>query len=257
MSNRVKVDKDITFSDNGHGPNVIGPMQEGWVHWHDHFLHKAIDTTNRYTVTVGGTNDAIAIVGSSASGGWISILPGDTDNEACFIATGLDYVCTQGALIAECKVKLADVSQTAFFFGFSDATSETTPAMPIDADSATITAAADDVAGFVIDADLSTSSVYVASEIALSGSPQSADMGFDAEDDTWYVLRVELDTSGNATFYARKASQGTDEAVTARIASAITTTDYLCVILGAATRDNGGGDYVYVDRLDVWQQEVV
>jgi len=205
----------------------------------DWFDCKAIDTTNDYT----------GAAGSSVAGGGIAgltLTTSSTDNVVYYFATPLIFDITQEPEI-ETKLNLVDVSGTFVFFGFSDAVSETSPAASIDADGGTLTNAAADAAGFVIDADLGTSSIWCASANTQSagGTVQSADSATDWTDGVSHVLRVKLDSSGNAYFYLDGVQCG-------YIALAVADVP-LCAIINFGTRNDDGANVIYARYLKKWQ----
>jgi hypothetical protein len=205
----------------------------------DDFNCVTIDATNDYTVTVAGTNDAVAVSNTPGAGGWVSMLSGDTDDEVCYMATPLIFDISKNP-VCEARVQLSDVSQTSFFFGFSDAITESTPDSTIDYADATLAAIATDAVGFVIDADKLTSTIYAAA-IATGGSVGATTTGLMATDSTTLVLRVALNSSGDAEFSVNGVI---------KVCTQTAVTDVpLCVMFNAGTRDNGGGDAVYIDYL--------
>jgi hypothetical protein len=209
----------------------------------DWFDQTALDTTNDYTQTLDGTNDLGALTAGGEHG--FKGTCGDTDNEVSFLATGLIFDITQEPEI-EAKIEITNVSGTFVYFGFSDATSEATPIATIDADSGTLTAGATDAAGFVIDADLGTSSIYAAS-VNTGAAVQSGDSGVDWGDGEARVLRVKLDSSGNAFFYIDGALMANG-----RIASAVADVP-LCAILNYGQRAAEANTTVYMRYLKKWQ----
>ena len=207
----------------------------------DWFDQTALDTTNDYTVTLGGTSDAAALTAGGENG--LKMTTGTGDNEVSFVATGLIFDITQKPEI-ETKLKQADVSGTFVFFGFSDATSETTPSATIDADSGTLTAVATDAVGFVCDADLGSSSLYFAS-VNGAAAVQSVDTGIDWADAASKRLRVSLDASGNARFYVDGVQKGYIAAAVADVP--------LCAIYNYGTRANDGANIVTARYLKKFQ----
>lgn len=221
--------------------NIVGDPSTERMCSVDWFDQAALDTTNDYVQTLGGTSDAGAVSGGGVHG--VTFTTGTGDNEISFLATPLIFDISQNPVI-ETKLNIDDVSGTIVYFGFSDATSETTPAATIDADSGTLTAAATDAAGFVIDADLGASSIYCASTNN-GAAVQSQDTALDWTDGVSHILRVALDTSGNARFYVDGVEKG-------YIASAVADVP-LCAIFNYGTRANDGANTVYARYLKKWQ----
>lgn len=242
MSQQVQVDRDIVFRGvAAHTPNVKGNMLPERMTSVDWFDQTALDVTYNYTQTLDGTSDAGALEGAGKNG--VKFTTGTGDNEVSFLATGLIFDMSRNPCI-ESKVEITDVSGTFVYFGFSDATSETTPAATIDADSATFTAVATNAVGFVIDADYQTSSL-VAASVNAGGTVQTVDTGIDWTDGQSKTLRIELDSAGNARFYV----DGVQEAYIA-----LATADVpLCAIYNYGTRANDGANYVYARHLAKFQ----
>ena len=244
MSN-VYVDNELVFKAGADiEANVKGNMLPQKMVSIDWFDQTAIDLTNNYTSTLGGTSDACALEAAGQHG--VKLTTGTGDNEVSFLSTGLIFDISQSPII-EARVKIVDVSGTFFYFGFSDATSETTPSATIDADSGTLAAVATDAAGFVVDADLGTSSIYCAS--ANTGAAvQSADTAIDWTDNQTKNLRVALDSSGNARLYI-------DGVEKAYIALAVADVP-LCATFNYGTRANDGANIVNVRYLAKFQDIV-
>lgn len=238
---QLKIYDKIEFKDLGNTTaNITGnPSTERMcaVDWFEK------DTIDHYTSTLGGTNDAIALAAGGSNG--LSLLSGDTDNEVSFLGTGLIFDISSNPEI-ECKVRISDISQTSFFFGFSDANTETTPASTIDYADATLAAAATDAVGFVSDADKSSSAFYLA-DIKTGGSVAGVLSAVTPGESTYDVLRIRLDSSGNAWWYINGVQVG--------YKSAAVTDVPLCAVFNFGTRDNGAGDAVYVKYLKMWQDQ--
>lgn len=241
MSNRVYVNKWLDFNSASlHRPNIKGNPSTERMCSVDWFDGRAIDTTYAYTSTI--VDDGTCALTAGGVHG-VTLTTGATDNDMDFLATGLIFDITQKPEI-ESRIKIADVSAAAVFFGFSDATSETSPAATIDADSGTLTAVATDAVGFVIDADLGTSTIYCAS-VKTGGTVQYINTGILWADNQTKNLRVALDASGNANFYINGTQEG-------RILLAVADVP-LCAIWNDGTRANGGATAVYARYLKKWQ----
>jgi len=242
MSQRVKVQRELVFNAQaGIDQNIEGDMMPKRMNSIDWFDQTALDTTNDYTQTLGGTSDAGALVAGGEQG--FKGTTGTGDNEISFLGTALIFDITQSPAI-ESKIEITDVSGTVMFFGFSDANTETTPAGTIDADGGTVTAVATDAAGFLCDADLGTSSLYCVS-VNAGGTAQSLDTGLDWLDTESKRLRVKLDASGNAYFYVDGVQEG-------YLASAVADVP-LCAIYNYGTRANDGANIVEARYLAKWQ----
>jgi hypothetical protein len=243
MSQQVKVSRSIDFvGDANQEANVKGNFLTKRACRVDWFDQTTLDTTNDYTQTLDGTSDAGALVAGGAIG--FKGTTGTGDNEVSFLGTALIFDITQNPAI-ETKLEITDVSGTAVFFGFSDANTETSPAFTIDYADGTLAAAATDAVGFVIDADKSSSAVYCAS-IKTGGSVSAALASPSVvwTDTQSKVLRVELDSSGNARFYIDGVQVGYK-------ATAVTDVP-LCAILNYGNRE-AAANFVYARYLAKFQ----
>ena len=243
MPRQLWIDDHIEFrGDALHRSNVDGPMQPTKVHFHDHFLGHTLDTTQLYTSTAaGGGSQANAIV--AAIGGQLRLLLSTSNNASQMVATALNYEDDMYAA-CEAKIRIDTVANTHLFFGFTDATSESTPKTPIDYDTGTINTDGATVAcGFVCDAD------YESSSIICAGVGETlADGGTDWADGEWHTLRIELNPDAGAHFYLDGESYGYLDAGIAASGTA------LCMMVCASTRDTGG-THVHVDYWDAWQNQ--
>jgi len=233
--------RSLEFIEGSHKANVKGNMDPERYCAVDWFDQKALDETNEYTITIDGTSDAVAVSGGGVIG--TTMTTGTGDNEVSYFAmTPLIFDMSQTPEI-EARIKIADVSGTIVFFGLSDAVTETSPHSTIDGDSGTLAAAATNAVGFVIDADLGTSSIYCAS-VNAGGTIQSVDSALDWANNATKNLRVKLDSSGNACFYVDGIQKG-------YIALAVADVP-LCAMANAGTRANDGANYVYIRYLKKW-----
>ncbi len=238
----VYVDDELVFKAGASvNTNIVGNPSTERMCSVDWFDQTTLDTTNDYTQTLDGTND-LGALGASGEHGFKGTC-GDSDNEVSFLAIGLIFDISQSPVI-EAKVEITNVSGTFVYFGFSDATSEATPAATIDADGGTLTAVATDAVGFVIDADLGTSSIYSAS-VNNGAAVQSVDSAVDWADTEKRRLRVALDTSGNARLYIDGVQKG-------YIASAVADVP-LCAILNYGQRAGEANTVVEMRYLKKWQ----
>ena len=238
----VKVNRILEFvGDAAQYPNVKGDMSVERMTSVDWYDQAALDTTNDYVQTLGGSSDLGAVIGAGENG--FKGTTGNVDNDISFLATPLIFDITQKPSL-ETKLKIADVSGTIVFWGFSDATTESTPAATIDGDSGTITAVATDAVGFLVDADYNTSILYAVS-VKSGGTAQVKSTAVTWADGESKILKIELDATGNANFYV-------DGVQKARILLAVADVP-LCEILNYGTRANDGSNIVTKRYLKKWQ----
>lgn len=242
MSQTVYVNRRVEFlASSAVKSNVRGNMLTERMCSVDWFDQTALDTSNDYTLTVAGSGDTGALEAGGVAG--FEGVTGSGDNEVSFLATGLIFDITQSPVI-ETKIKIEDVTGTIVYFGFSDAVTESTPAATIDADSNTEIAEATDAVGFVIDADFGASSIFAMS-VNTGGTIQTVDTGLDWSDNESYVLRIALDTDGNARFYVNGIEKAYIASATADVP--------LCAILNYGTRAGDGPNTVHMRYLAKFQ----
>lgn len=241
MPRQLWIDDHIEFrGDALHRSNIDGPIQETMAHFHDHFL---VDTANldSYVVSTNGTAEEAAI--AVAVGGQFRFKTGSSDKDTCSLATAINW---EDDMYARCeaRIKIATVANTAIFFGFSDATSESNQEMPQDYDGgSSLTTVASSCAGILVDGDYNSSILAV----SCAGSATTpVDSTVDWADGEWHTLRIELKPE--------KAYYYLDGASFAHINDAVTSGTALTMVLFCETRTTGG-KYVYLDRWDAWQNE--
>ncbi|MFA4835551.1 MAG: hypothetical protein WC749_05745 [Dehalococcoidia bacterium] len=241
MSGTVRVEKEIEFKNLAeHKRNVLGPMQEDLIHFKDDFTNVTLDS-NVWATSVPGTSDSIAI--AEVAGGEVLITTGTVDDDSCMMATAIIFSAAKKAK-CHARITIDDVSGTALFVGFSDAKSESNNSIAIHYHADALTTVATDAAGFVIDADHSTSSIMLAG--VKNGTDATAvDTEVDWADGETKELRVELDGDDNAIFYLDNAPVG-------RVADAVTTSTLLCFTIQAMTRANDGANTVQGHNVAFW-----
>jgi hypothetical protein len=212
---------------------------------YDDFVCTTLDATNDYTVTIAATADSATI--NAQANGVVRLTSGSTDDNVAFLASSLIFDMSKNPVI-EARVSIIDVSKSCLFFGFSMATNDTTPEGIIDADSATIArgTAITDAAGFVCDADKVTSTLYIAST-KTSGAIQSAAVTPSTlwTDGQWKVLRVALDSTGNAYFWVDGVLAGIIKLAVADVP--------FCFVVACSTRDGSAAQAVDIDYFKSWQ----
>ena len=245
----VKVQRYLDFR-NGrakHHWNVLGPMNQKMVRLEDYFTGVSLDTS-KWATSLPGSSDTIAI--NEQQGGACRLTTGTADNDSCMLASAIIFSGTKKAIV-EADITITDVTGTGLFVGFSDAKSEANGSLAIHYPVNSLTTVATDAAGFVIDADHSTSSVMVAS-VQNGSDTTPVDLAVDWGDGERRTLRVELDST-SAYFYMWD-SDGTFLLPTSgHLADSVTAATLLCVTVQAITRANDGANTVDVHSIKVWE----
>lgn len=215
----------------------------------DDFFGDTLDT--RWSGAAGNDAQAVAPAVSAAVGGKVRMTTGDTTtvSESCVSLThGLNWKAGNGGLVMEAKITpVTSVANVAYFVGFTDALATGSLELPMTLSTATMTAVADDCAGFLFDTAATTDVFYGAAVKATTATVFASSPACNAPvADTAMTLRVEIDTSGNVRFYQDGVYMG-------KIDSAITTTVALTPVVAAMARTTTSKsldvDYVYAQQL--------
>lgn len=257
MGQQEKISRALQFvGDAKHSQNIRGPMHEKMHHFHDHFDQVSMDTVD-WTAYNNETADSCAI--DPGVGGILLLTMGNADDDSNSVGGQIIYEAVKNC-ICEARLKVTDITDTACFFGFSDADNEDDHNMAIAYDSDSVTSGADNAVGFVLDKD-GTSHGGSADEWICCGvfggtdSLVNVSSGVTAVSDTWVTLRVELDgstTYAKAIFYINGIAVGTIPGTS--LVGAVTSTTDLCVVVQGENRDSTAGT-IYIDRIDCWQDE--
>jgi len=153
---QVWIDDHLEFRNEANNQgNVKGNVLEEKVHFSDHFTDDTL-STDKWTATVPGTSDAVAL--AAVSGGVCRLTTGTVDNDSCMLGGAVIWAGNKNAVM-EARVKITDVSGCGVFVGFSDAVSESNNKIAIHYNGDSLTTDATDAVGFVIDADHASSSL--------------------------------------------------------------------------------------------------
>lgn len=176
----------------------------GRVHVREDFMYVVL-----YGQTIGVGTEVVAYT-VDESGGVLSLTTGAVDNDNAFWK-GAPGVPSNGGLFIEAKIKLADITEGAYNVGFSETLDDTTPVMPFEFATATLTSNAVDGAAFLFDIDGTTDVWRVAavdtnvdtldSAISKNRTEATATNGVAPVNDTYEVLRVEIEANGTAQFW--------------------------------------------------------
>lgn len=225
--------------------NTVDPSQK--VTFVDDFLAGALE--GRISSTAGsGTGNAVLTVVANSTNGTATVTSASDDgtHAANCSAVSLDqtnFRADSGGVALEVRGSIDDVSEAAFFAGFSD-TISTTVELPIYlAAGDAIDSDADNAAGVVYDVDADTD------EWAQGGVKATTDTsptfaGSAPTDGTTFTVRVELSAAGAVTGYIDGTAIGT---ATANAVTATTSlTPYIAVCNRSANQVVATLDYVWV-----------
>ena len=159
----------------------------------------------------------------------------------------LTWKASPGHLAMECRLNLSAITNMAVFVGFTDQVASLE--MPINSASSadTITTTATDAAGFMFDTAMTTTKWWLTG-VANDTDGTHISSGTAPVAATFQVLRVQLDTAGNATYWINGTQVG-------QVALAVTPTVLLTPFVGGFTRttaaQNIDVDYIFTNMTRV------
>lgn len=223
------------------------------VHLFDDFLGDLI--ADEWGALKGSDAEATApAMLSSTAGtsinGVVRIIGGD-DAAATMAVNGAQLVsnynwrANNGGLSMEVRVKLASITNLAFFVGFTDSLSLE---MPINSASSadTITTTATDAVGFMFDTAMSTDNWWLVG-VANNVDATAQNAGVAPTGNTNYILRVDITAAGVATFYIDGVQVGT--AMTGAITPTVSLTPTVAVFSRTTATKTIDVDYVQCEML--------
>jgi hypothetical protein len=173
--------------------------------------YSAITPTTTF-VNVTGNIAAISVSAANSSltsvvdepGGIIGLVTHTDDNDNLALFAGV-FRAADGGCWMEARVKMAAITTPAVFVGFSQLMAVTTPVMPLEFATATMTYGAGCVAGMVFDADATTAdwrAGFGNHSAVVSGADANGTRAYQAPvADTWDIIKVEIGADGGASCY--------------------------------------------------------
>jgi len=203
----------IVLGNNGKQRVLGGPSTvEIW----DDFTNQGFNTS--LWIATEGTDAATSAAGILAGGigGVLRLTTGDAgtgyaaDAEQV-TANTLAWQASNGNLCFEARVKLSAITTCYAFLGFTDTVAAALEQPILSATGTTFTTNASDAVGFMFDTGM-TSDNWWLTGVAANVDATMQDSGFAPVAATYETLRVELSTTGVATFYRNGLQVGTSMA---------------------------------------------
>ncbi|MFA6307065.1 MAG: hypothetical protein WC639_04650 [Patescibacteria group bacterium] len=196
MSDQVKVARQLVFTgDAAQEPNIEGNLNPVKKFVSYDFTELALDATNKYTNYID-TTSAVAL----ASGG-VTLTTAATDTKTCSMSAGGIWWYPAKNPVVEMRFQLDVVTTVAINVGFSDAVSEGSGALPFTISGTTVTDTATNAAMFCFDTNQTTKYWYIVNTKANTEGGTILPSSCAPVAATDVVLRVALDSSGNARYY--------------------------------------------------------
>lgn len=214
----------------------------------DDFLGDTIQTALWGNPTKGSDGATVDFAFSAAVGG---MLRGTTGAGAggSMAANGIQLYSSlawkpnQGNLMFEARVKISAITNISLFVGFTDQVAALEQPIHSAASANTITTNASDGVGFFFDTSMTDDVWWCAGVKGDTDATHTSGLATAPVAATWAKLRIEIDTSGNATFWVDGIRYG-------YVANATTATVALTPTVSAFTRTAASAT-VDIDYIDV------
>lgn len=219
-----------------HGPLLRSTM-------FDDFLGKTISI--QWGLTKGSDGSAVSFAHSVNLGGMARGTIGS--NVGASMATNgiqiddgiLNWQANKGDLVMEASIKTDALTSRAIFVGFTDQVASLE--MPFTLSAGVLTSNATDAVGFLFDTAATAATLKLVS-VANDVDGTTQDLGIAVLSTAYAKLRVELDASGNATFYVNGVQVGTKVAGQFyNMAAAVRPTIPLTPVVAAFSRTTATG----------------
>jgi len=168
-------------------------------------FHEAaiVEADSPFIFNSGSDDLAIDPAINAQKGGVLRVTAGDGDGTAAVdgsqVVLALPFKAEYGGLVAECRLKITDVSECSVFVGFTDVTSLEEPAS---VSGTTVTTNASDAVGFVYDTAMTTDEWWAVGVAGDTDATGNGTLSVAPADATYQTLRVEVGSDGeSASFY--------------------------------------------------------
>lgn len=153
------------------------------------------------------------------------------------------YTLAGGAITLEARVKLSAITNAGFYFGLTD--QKAALEMPVEsaASADTITTNATDAIGFMFDTSMATDNIWLVG-VNNNTDETAQNSGSAPVADTYVTLRIETNTSGDASFYINGAAVGS--AMTTAAATGVTLYPTLAALARSTASRTLTADYLYL-----------
>jgi hypothetical protein len=241
---------------------------KGQISVFDHFMGFQTATMGTTMLPAGsnGVNYVSVNEGSFAAvtdepGGILQITTDTADNDNCFLCIG-PFKPADGGVVMEARLKMADITTGALYVGFTETLDATTPVMPAEFATATITYnGSGGMVGLQFDSDGTTPdwrAVFGDGGAVSSGADANGTRAYNAPvNDKFDVIRVEIDVNGYARVLLGSDSGGF-KVVKEVNAAVVTPADLQWAVVGIENRSAAASvlevDYMLAKGNIDWTQ---
>ena len=199
--------------------------------------------------TLADTDAGIVNLESDGLNGIAQLTSPNADNDSIGLTTSVMFdVGLMGTLVAETRVRLADLDTKEVFFGFSNVVDDTAglEGKIIHGASTTLTLSASASCGFMLSSELTEDEMWhrVFNGGTTTGitSSTAAETGVDAVAGEFDVLRLEIDTNGTARYWVNGDLNAT-------VVNAVSTSVDLALALFVEIKGTGAVETIDCDYL--------
>lgn len=200
-------------------------------------------------------NEGTMVATVDEPGGILAITTDTADDDNFALYAGPLKV-SDGGCFMEARFKIADITTGAVFCGFSELLDATTPVMPAEYATATMTIGTGGVVGMQFDADGNTDYWRAAAgEDAVNATGSPTDAGTQAMvNDEWDVVRVEIGTDGRCDCYLAGSDGALNLIKSFDSPFTLTTVMYPCLVIEnrSAAASVMEVDYFYAEGGRDW-----
>ena len=187
-------------------------------------------TGNAINVAVGGTNRLTTGAGATHT---MAV-------NGAQITSPLVFKVSNGGLRFETRIKVSAITSQNYVFGLVDASTLTAP---FTISGTTITGNGTNGVAFVQDSAASGAAAGLnGASINAGGAVQSVNFGTGQLTTAYAIFRIDVDASGNASFYINGLLVG-------KIAAALATTSVVCAAVGTFSNITSGSQTVDIDYI--------
>ena len=259
MSQQLIVERRMVYQGKAAlSGNIEGRPSNISVVYEDHFLGKAIDSTNDYTVAAVNSGTATITVPHM-----LTLTTGAADDDDVEFAMGVEWYGQYNAAL-EAVFRIDDVDQTGVNIGFADATGYSADNIAMEYDGTSLTSTATEFAGFLHDSDATTSNIYgVSTKAGADGAVINSSLT--PTDTGLFRVRVVLidrpkaaTPRTDAAFYVNNTGRQIDpinDLIGIEI-DAVTRTTAMCPYIALINRESFANT-LDTDVLKVWQDESI
>lgn len=208
----------------------------------DDFLGDLIG--DEWTPLAGIDGQAVAPTITVANNGLVRLTSGDVGdtmaNDGSQLSSALNWIPANGGLYMQARIKpVSSVANVCYNVGFTDTSALE---MPITISGTTLTTNASDAAVFVFDT-AQTNDLWHTQGVKANSDTAIANSGIAPAADTYTLLEIWIDTSGNATF---KIDGGTAIQVANAVTASVPLTPTVAVVTRTTASKSLDVDYIEV-----------